>query len=236
VQYLTDPAPGARPRAAPRARTGAWAPRRLAAVALTAMLAGCQSTGVDILREVAGSRGMPEPDAAAVAASPHARLQVRGAGVGAVMVLGNDDDGRLSWYSDRRHIVFLRDGLLVGSNGLAVNADQIRIEGNNPFLRLAELGDAPVAVARRYDWRDGYRYGVAVNGQLQRRGVEPVEILGTTRQLVRFEETLSGPGVRARNEYWAEAGTGFIWKSRQLLAPGVSLEIVQLKPYRPGPR
>jgi hypothetical protein len=228
VQYLTDPVPGACPCAATRARAGAWAPRALAAFALATMLVGCQSTGVDILREVAGSRGMPAPDTAAVAASPHARLQVRGAGVGAVMVLGNDDHGRLSWYSDRRHIVFLRDGLLVGSNGLAVNADQIRIEGDNPFLRLAELGDAPVVVARRYDWRDGYRYDVPVQGLLQRRGVEPVEILGTTRRLVRFEETLSGPGVRARNEYWAEAGTGFIWKSRQLLAPGVSLEFVQL--------
>ncbi|WP_236685842.1 YjbF family lipoprotein [Pseudoxanthomonas suwonensis] len=205
-------------------------------VLAAAVLGGCSNTTLDIVRDVAGSRADIAPDAEAIAASPYARIQVKGAGVSAVMVLGNDDDGRLSWYSDRRHVVFLRDGLLVGSAGLGRDVDGIHVEGDNPFLDLARLDGQPVAVARRYDWREGYRYGVPVTGLLQRRGTQAVEILGTTRTLVHFEETLRGPGVDARNEYWADPDTGFIWKSRQLLAPGVSLEIVQLKPYRAGRR
>lgn len=221
----------ARRQGARSGRGAVWA--MLAGLALAVILGGCSNTTLDIVRDVTGSRADVVPDAEAIAASPYARIQVKGAGTSAVMVLGNDDDGRLSWYSDRKYIVFLRDGLLVGSAGLGPDADEIRIEGDNPFLRLASLDGQPVTVARRYDWRDGYRYGVPVTGQLQRRGMETVEILGSARTLVRFDETLRGPGVDARNEYWADPVTGFIWKSRQLLAPGVSLEIVQLKPYRP---
>lgn len=218
----------------PDRQSVAW--RALAMLCMAAVLAGCSGTTRDIVRDVTRSRADVKPDADAIAASPYARILIKGAGVSAVMVLGNDDDGRLSWYSDRQHIVFLRDGLLAGSAGLRQDADDIRIEGDNPFQRLGDLDDRPVAVARRYDWRDGYRYGVAVTGELKRRDTESVEILGTARTLVRFEETLRGPGVDARNEYWADPATGFIWKSRQLLAPGVSLEIVQLKPYRPKAR
>lgn len=224
----------ARRQGARSGRATVWA--MLAGLALAVVLGGCSNTTLDIVRDVTGSRADVVPDAETIAASPYARIQVKGAGTSAVMVLGNDDDGRLSWYSDRKHIVFLRDGLLVGSAGLGPDADEIRIEGDNPFLRLASLDGQPVTVARRYDWRDGYRYDVPVTGQLQRRGTETVEILGTARTLVRFDETLRGPGVDARNEYWADPATGFIWKSRQLLAPGVSLEIVQLKPYRPRAR
>ena len=221
---------GARQRRAAPAAARWWA--RASGLALLGfLLAGCSQTSRDIFREATRSRGPVDIDAQQVLASPYARIKVDGPGFSGVLVLGNDDDGRLSWYSNRRHVVFLRDGLLAGSEGLREDADEIRILGDNPFLRLAAMDDAPVKVARRYDWRTGYRYGVPVTGQLRRRGVEPVEILGTVRQLVRFEETLDGPGVRARNDYWADPDTGFIWKSRQLLAPGTHLEIVQLKPY-----
>ena len=232
----SDPAGDANRRRARQRRAAPSAARRwLRAFALAAsglLLAGCSQTSRDIFREATRSRGAVDIDAQQVLASPYARIKVDGPGFSGVLVLGNDDDGRLSWYSNRRNIVFLRDGLLVGSEGLREDADEIRVLGDNPFLRLSTVGAAPVTVARRYDWRAGYRYGVPVSGQLRRRGVEPVEILGTVRQLVHFEETLDGPGVAGRNDYWADPDTGFIWKSRQLLAPGAYLEIVQLKPYQ----
>jgi len=204
-------------------------------LAIVAFLAGCNTTShtaLDTVRLIASGGRDITPDPAEVAASPYARIQTEGGGIRAVMVLGNDDSGLESWYGDRRHIVFLREGLLAGTFGLSHDVEDIRIEGDNPFAHLAMVGEQPVAVSRRYDWRASYRYGVPVTGQLSRRGSEVVEILGTTRTLVRYEEVLRGPGVDARNEYWAEPDTGFIWKSRQFVAPGAMLEIVQLKPYR----
>ena len=218
----------------PSPATSARGCARAALVALLALLCACSTasrTAADTLRIMVRGQHVELPSAAEVAASPYARIHVEGAGLSSVMVLGNDDAGRLSWYGGEGYMLFLRDGLLAGSRGLLHDVDDIRIEGDNPFLRLASLGDRPVAVARRYDWRAGYRYGVPVEGRLQRRGTETVEILGTPRSLVHFEETLSGPGVHGSNHYWADPATGFIWKSRQLVAPGAALEIVQLKPY-----
>jgi len=211
----------------------------LVALALLALvsLGGCASlsnTGVDTVRLLATGGPVIALDPKAVAASPYARMQIEGAGLRAVAVLGNDDAGLQSWYGDARHVVFMRDGQLAATAGLAVNADDIRIEGDNPFLHLAQVGREPVSVSRRYDWRGGYRYGVQVSGSLSRRGQETIDILGTPRDLVRYEEVLRGPGVRASNEYWVDPQTGYIWKSRQLVAPGTMLDLVVLKPYLPA--
>jgi len=217
-----------------RAGRGTW---RAAALLLLLPLAGCSSvshTGVETVRLLIGGGPDITPDARTVAASPYARMQVEGGGLRAVMVLGNDDAGLQSWYGDVRHVVFLRDGLLAGTAGLTENVDDIRIEGDNPFEHLLQVGEQPVPVSRSYDWRDGYRYGVAVSGSLSRRGNETVDILGTSRELIRFEEVLRGPGVHAKNEYWADPQTGFIWKSRQMVAPDKMLDFLVLKPYRPG--
>lgn len=242
MQYFRAPLSAADARGGPDIATPACRARlnvlRAAfAVLALAGLAGCASlsnTGVDTVRLLASGGPVIAPDPQAVAASPYARMQIEGAGLRAVAVLGNDDAGLESWYGDARRVVFMRGGQLAATAGLAVNADDICIEGDNPFLHLAQVGREPVPVARRYDWRSGYRYGVQVSGSLSRRGHESVEILGTSRDLVRYEEILRGPGVRASNEYWADPQTGFIWKSRQLVAPGTMLELVVLKPYLPG--
>ncbi|PTN54443.1 YjbF family lipoprotein [Stenotrophomonas panacihumi] len=198
------------------------------------LIGGCNSvslTGFQTARTILRGTPDPTPDAAAVAANPYAQLRVEGGGIRALMLLGNDDAGRLSWFAGS-HVVFLRDGQLAGTQGLSVDLEDMRIEGDNPFEHLQQVGDRPVVVQRRYDWRAGYRFGVPVTGELVRGELEQVDILGTSHALVRYDETLSGPGVRARNVYWAEADTGYIRKSRQMIAPGAELEIVVLKPYR----
>jgi len=236
LQYPRDPLCGAASARATAHGTPASGRRRRVAClfALALLLGGCNSislTGFQTAKKII--QGTPEvtPTAASVAANPYAQMQIEGGGVRAVMVLGNDDAGRLSWFADQ-HIVFLRDGQVTGTQGLLTDLEDMHIEGDNPFEHLQTLGEHAVSVQRSYDWRAGYRFGVPVHGALQRKGVEQVDILGTPHTLVRYEEELRGPGVRARNEYWAEADTGFIWKSRQMIAPGQALEIIVLKPYR----
>lgn len=211
---------------------------RLSLVALTAVLmAGCgvtMQTGIDMVRGVASGRQDPSPSAAQVAASPYASLMMDDGRVRGMLVLGNDDAGRTSWHSGE-HILFLCEGGQVcGTHQLAARLDDMRIEGHNPFidLRTAGAGAGAVTVQRHYDWPDGHRYGIPVTGTLRRGGAETVAILGRDRQLVRYEEELRGPGVEGHNTYWIDPATGTLWKSRQLVAPGVHVDIVQLKPYR----
>jgi len=168
-----------------------------------------------------------------VAANRFPQAQVKAPDLSALIVLGYVDDGQQVWYAGN-HAVFRLDsaGMLIGTTGLGRDL-QARIIGDSPFTRLLDVA-APVTVRREYDWLPAYKSGVPVVGTLARVGTDSVEILDRKRDLVRFEETLQGSGMKERNIYWADPSTGFIWKSRQYLAPGYAVDVVQLKPYRPA--
>jgi hypothetical protein len=86
----------------------------------------------------------------------------------------------------------------------------------------------------RSDWSPGYRYDVAVDATLTPAGHEQIDALGTTRAVLRVDEQLSAPALhyRATNRYWVDPRDGFIWKSEQHVAPGLTLQLLQLRPYR----
>lgn len=208
----------------------------LSACLVLALLAGCSGLGrssAQVLR-IATGVGAIDVDAARVAANPHAQLLVEGDGVQALMVLGNDDHGRTSWFAGRQ-VVFLRGGVLAGTQGFPQDAVEIRLLGDDPFANLHELA-GPVATRRRYDWMPGHRFGVELQGTLVPAGIDTIDILGTAHRLQRYDETLAGAGITTTNSYWAEPATGRILRSREFVAPGLVIELVHLKPYRPAVR
>jgi len=206
----------------------------LLATASLAILAGC-TTGsratADSLRLLLPHKQKPTPEQ--VAAVPYAQMHLQARDVNGVSALGFVDQGKLSWYAGT-HAVFYTtaNGLLTGTVGFGRNY-QTRIIGDSPFDRLAAL-TSPATVHREFDWLPTYQMGVAVTGTLRRDRIESVEILGRTLELTRFEEQLEGPGLDATNIYWVDPQSGYIWKSRQYLAPGYAVELTQLKPYRPS--
>lgn len=200
---------------------------------ITLALNGCGVVGRTSIKTVQlAMQGTPDvqPSAADVAAKPYPQIKVNGPNGGAVLVLGNIDAGRQAWYSSERSIVFLQDGLLVGTHGGTPELQQMWIEGASPFHALHTL-QGTVTVQRRYDLMPGYRYGIRVTGTLERVGAEPVDILGKVRMLVHVRETLRGAQWKGENHYWVDPASGFIWKSQQMIAPGTHLDITQLKPY-----
>lgn len=223
-------------------RTALVAPQRtqgmrgLAALVLLAIgLSGCGVVGRTSIKTVQlAMQGKPdiEPTAADVSANPYPQIKVTGPRGGAVLVLGNIDGDRQAWYSNDRSIVFLEDGLLVGTHGGTPELQDMRIEGENPFHALHRV-QAPVTVQRQYDVMPGYRFGMPVSGTLERLGTENVEILGNTHALLHVRERLKGQDWNRENHYWVDPANGFIWKSLQAIAPDASLEIIQLKPYSP---
>jgi len=210
------------------------AQRGIAALLLTTLaLAGCGVVGRTSIKTMQMAvQGAPDvqPTAAEVAAKPYPQIKVNGPNGGAVLVLGNIDAGRQAWYSSERSIVFLQDGLLVGTHGGTPELQQMWIEGASPFHALHTL-QGTVTIQRRYDLMPGYRYGIRVTGTLERLGAEPVDILGKVRMLVHVRETLRGTQWKGENHYWVDPASGFIWKSQQMIAPGTHLDITQLKPY-----
>ncbi|MCD7100378.1 YjbF family lipoprotein [Stenotrophomonas sp. MMGLT7] len=206
------------------------------AAGLALVATGCTTVSrstSDAIRLLFQGRPDVTPTAEQVAALPYPQALIQAPDLSAVLVLGQIDDGRQVWYAGRNAVYYLQgNGLLAGSAGMGRTV-AIRVEGEDPFLDLPSV-QGPVAVQRRYDWMPGYRYGVPVTGSLRRTGAEDVTILGRTLHLARYEETLDGGGLSGSNTYWADPESGFIWKSRQYLAPGHAVEIVQLKPYRPA--
>lgn len=216
-----------------RTHTPALAWLLLAAALLGA--SGCSSVKRNNLHAVFAAMHRPkvEPTAESVARVTHPQLLLEYAGGSAVLVLGNDDDGRQAWYSHDRKIVYLDEhGVLVGSHGFATDAADIHGDDATTLASAAQRHE-PATLSHRYDWMPGYRYGALVTGQLQVVGDESVDILGTPHALLHVREHLVGAGVKADNDYWLDPADGFVWKSRQLLAPGEMLAITQLKPYRP---
>jgi len=228
---------GSGPGPSPRALAGIARRGILMAVAC-ALLAGCGATvrtGIDVVRTAVSGQDDLEAKAREIARGPYASLMMDDGTVSAVLVLGNDDGGRTSWHGGSRMLFLCEGALVCGTHELGARLDDMRIEGDNPLLDLRNAGDG-ATVRRRYDWPEGYRYGIPVTGTVQRGNSERVEILGRARDLVRYDEILRGPGVEGRNSYWVDPATGTLWKSRQLVAPGTYVDIVQLKPYRRSAR
>lgn len=223
-------------KAASRAQLCSWHGLRLAAVAAAMALAlgacttASRSTS-DSFRLLINRHVEATPEQ--VAANRFPQIQLRAPDMSAVMVLGYVDGLEQAWYAGNEAVFHLdRDGLITATSGNGRQM-QARIIGDSPFHRLATL-DGSVTVHRQFDAVPGYTVSVPVTGTLSRKGSDKVEILGRSRHLARFEERLSGGGMHATNVYWADPQTGFIWKSRQHLAPGYAAELTQLKPYRPA--
>lgn len=205
-----------------------------ALVALAALTSSCTTvsrSSADALRLIF----VPKPSAtpAQVAAVRFPQLQLRAPDVNGVLVLGYVDGGRQAWIAGGDAVFYLQpNGLVTATSGIG-RSYTARITGPSPFDDLGAL-QGTARVQRQYDWIPSYQMGVPVTGTLSKVGTEKVVILERPLSLARYEEKLSGPGFRETNIYWVDERSGFIWKSRQYLAPGYAVDIEQLKPYRPG--
>lgn len=211
---------------------------RLAALAAASWtVAGCTDISlgsVDTIRQAVGGGTAVHPTAASVAAEPYYQLQVDAPGGAAILLLASVQGDLQGWYGQDGQAVFLRHGVLVRTVGLEANLDHVAFDGGDPFAGGLQHVQAPVQYRRVLDWSPGYRYGIAATAQLEPKGVESVEILGQVRQLRRYDERVRADHANfdVTNRYWVDPVDGFIWKSRQHVAPGQTLELIQLRPYR----
>lgn len=194
---------------------------------------GCTTVSRTTSQAVALLLQKPHPPAAAnVAALPYPQLWLEAPDMAGTLVLAHVDGERQVWFAGHEAVLYLRpDGLVSGMTSPRLKVET-RILSGAPFARLPL--DDDVIIRREYDWMPGYRDSVIVTGRLHRAGMDQIDILGHVLSLARYEEQLDGPGLNATNTYWIDENRDFMWKSRQTLAPGYTVEITQLKPYRPA--
>jgi Group 4 capsule polysaccharide lipoprotein gfcB, YjbF len=210
----------------------------LLTIGLFAVLSGGCTTvslgGIDALKQAVDHRTAIHPTAASVAAQPYFQLQVSSDDGQAILILASVQGATLGWYGVDGQAVFLRHGLLVKTLGLTQNLDAVLLSQQDPFAAGLQHLQQPLTYTRVMDWSPGYRYGVQAQAQLQPKGLEDVEILGTVHHLLRIDERVRSAeaDLDVVNRYWVDPADGFIWKSRQYAAPGLPLELIQLRPYR----
>lgn len=228
---------------APKARSASMVPARrrrglwLACPLLLLVLQGCSElsrSSFDAMKLAV--RGQPDvqPTAADVAAKPYFQLQATSPAGTAVLILGNVDGRRQAWYGTHGVVVFMEHGRVLQTAGLDQNLDGLQLPADDPFTHGLQTLTAPVTYRIGKDWSPGYRYGVQVDATLTPAGHEQISILGSNHDVLRVDEQLSAPALhyRAINHYWVDPRDGFIWKSDQQVAPGLTLQLVQLRPYR----
>jgi hypothetical protein len=211
---------------------------RLAALAAASWaVAGCTAVSlgsIDTIRNAV--RGDPDvhPTAATVAAEPYYQLEVESSSGSAILLLASVQGDLQGWYGHDGQAVFLRHGVLVRTIGLDANLDHVAFDGGDPFATGLQHVQAATEYRRVLDWSPGYRYGIHAVAHLEPKELENVEILGQVHRLRRYDERVraDGAGFDVTNRYWVDPADGFIWKSRQHVAPGQTLELIQLRPYR----
>jgi hypothetical protein len=228
---------------APKARSAtdrtvpAWRRLLLAWPLLLVGLHGCSElsrSSVSAMKLAMHGQPKVQPTAAEVAAKPFYQLQATSPDGSAVLILGNLDGQRQAWYGNHGAVVFIEHGRVVQTTGLSQNLDDLQLPADDPFARGLQMLSTPVTYRVIKDWSPGYRYGVPVDATLILAGHEQINILDTTHDVLRVDEQLSAPAMHyhATNHYWVDPHDGFIWKSEQQVAPGLTLQLVQLRPYR----
>lgn len=212
---------------------------RLALVATTSlMLAGCTSVSrstVDTMRLVWQGTPKLSPTAEQVHAKPYFQMRAITAHGDAILILGNIVGARQYWYGTSGVALVLEDGRIVQTIGLAENLDGSRVDGaNDPFAHGLHTLSAATSYDRVDDWSPGYRYGIPVHATLKPADTTSIDILGTAHrvQLVTEEVSAKIAGYRVSNRYWVDPADGFVWMSEQEVTPGMTIKLVQLRPYR----
>lgn len=168
-----------------------------------------------------------------VAAIPYATIGVRlGDGPEALLVLTNISGNDLQFLAGTAISVTLRDGRIIRAVGLEHNLDGF--QGPIPDKAGTPVGQGG-AYHYIYDLADKNAYGVFVRCTQSDTGAEAIEIIGVHHNTRHIVEHCEAPqvGWTFQNEFWADAATGYIWRSTQSINPDLSpLTIQVLRPEK----
>lgn len=217
--------------------------RPLLALAIASALSACAPSpllrgSLDTLKVAFGAPPTLELTRAEVEANPNPQIKIGTPFGEAGMVLGRIQDGQEFWVTSTRQVLVIQHGLVRRTVGFPDDLQATRLSGPDPFVSgLHRLPDGAEST-REIDWEAGYRCGVRLHSRFSRQGLEQVEILGVDRELLRIDEHLQAEDAdfEVTNRYWVDPEDGFIFLSRQYLAPDLPVTLTQLRPYRESTR
>lgn len=201
--------------------------RRALATLIGVGLSGCSSSpllssATDALRLAV--EGFPDVPITAkqVADLPYASVGVKiGNGPRSLLVLSQRQGDDLQWISADRVALVTRRGRLIQSAGLPQNLQHTKPVGNDPLAEGVHRVAEGTAFMRLIDVMPGFTFSAPLHSTFHPEAEETIEILGRRYATRRVREECVAPDLnwKFENLYWADLGSGFVWRSQQYLTP-----------------
>jgi len=139
----------------------------------------------------------------------------------AMLILATDNGGELLWTSSAHVVIVTRGGRVVRTLGLDHDLSGLTARNNTPPPPLAAAMQAPFASTRLEDFPELGLYGVEVSCRAHMVGRQSIQILGQAVSAVRVDESCRSnrPEWSFTDNFWVDAGSGLVWRSRQHVHP-----------------
>ncbi len=219
---------------------------RRALPALLILLAACTNEGlnpivgaaIEELNPLGGGAEEAKPQAtpvtrAALQRADVATIHIRLTGEerGALMFAASDNGGYVTFASSLRQSVTLRGSQVTASRGIGHDLLSARSSQPDPLTRAIPPGQWPARVTRSYEFpADAPRGRVETfECRFEFGAMREITIIEQRHQGIEVSEYCSGPTGEFENLHFADARTGFVWRSLQWLGPRqghLDLEIV----------
>ncbi|MGH6875903.1 MAG: YjbF family lipoprotein [Rhizomicrobium sp.] len=212
------------------------------AAALAPLLARCSSdpnsdtAGLTRMlgQSFAGLTGKSSVTLKEVADTPFASLGVRvGSGAQTMLVLATRDGDSTVWTSASHIGLEMRRGRILRTAGLPQNLSATVFSGSDPLEAGVQNLHAPASAKRSIDLADRNAFGLVVESTVAPAGPADVDVLGTRIACVHAVERCICAALKWNftNEYWADTGSGRVWRSTQFIDP--DLDAVEIELFRP---
>ncbi len=166
------------------------------------------------------------------AAVPFASIGVSmGDSAQTLLVLATRSRDTSLWTSAARIAIETQSGRITRTAGLPHNMSQSGTGGSDPLQSGVGRKSGPYQYV--IDLPDKNVYGAIVRYEMDLPQPDQIAILGARLKVLHARErgSCSALDWDIENEYWADAKTGFVWRSRQNVHPDMDpLEIVVFRP------
>jgi hypothetical protein len=222
--------------------------KRTATLLALLLLAACGSGGTDpivgaAVDQLAGRWiSKNEPAAAPSQARPITRADVNRSDTAAIWARLESDPAPtlmyatalngpyVVYFSQFRQSVMLRGSRVAGTRGLGTDLMSSWTEGTDPVAQATPVGRWPTRIRRAYEFpSDGPRGRVETfDCRFEIGSTREIVILEVRHRGIEISEYCDGPLGNFENLHFADAATGFVWRSLQWTGPRMELLDIQV--------
>jgi hypothetical protein len=225
-------------------------------LAAAAALAGCGSSGTDpilgaALEEAGDFLPLPgrEEPAPATPARPITRADIERSNTAAIWARLEGDPaptlmyavaanrGGITFMSGFRQAVVMRGSLVSGTRGMGTNLMAAWSDGRDPLVTPTPPASWPARLVRHYEFPSDAPGGIVMtfDCRFERGAAAEMTILQVRHVGVEISETCTSPAGTFENLHFADAASGFVWRTLQWTGPTMPLVDVQvIEPYTGG--